>query len=91
MTNSGVKTFVQENAMSRKIMMFVWSNTYVAAYSLSGAAKLIRDQFETTRGAKVLPVKGRIPYCDADGEELGKVDATDCGRVWPFPMILPEL
>ena len=76
--------------MSRKLMMFNWSNTYVVAYSLSGAAKLIRDRFETTRGSKVSPVTGKIPYCDEDGKELGKVDATDCGGVWPFPMIIPE-
>lgn len=77
--------------MSRKMMLFNWSDRLVAAYSLSGAARLIRERFETVRGSKIVPVKGRVPYCDADGSELGRVNATDCGRVWPVPMILPEL
>lgn len=76
--------------MSRKMMLFNWSDKLVAAYSLSGAARLIRERFETTRGAKIVPVTGKVSYCDEGGEELGKVNATDCGRVWPVPMILPE-
>ena len=77
--------------MTRKVMLFNWSDKLVAAYSLSGAARLIRERFETTRGSKIVPVKGRVAYCDADGSELGKVNAANCGRVWPRPMILPEL
>jgi len=76
--------------MARRMLAFDWQDRLIVAHSINGAKRLIRERFETTRGGKVRRITGRVPYCDQEGEIIGKVSGSNCGSVWPVPMIVPE-
>jgi hypothetical protein len=75
--------------MPRKTKVYHFDGHLYAAYSLSGAKKMAREDFCTAAGMK--PVTGSVEYCDEEGRVIGAVDAEDCSAVWPKPERLPEL
>lgn len=88
---NGIAKAIKGNiTVKRRMLLFNWSDRLVAAYSISGAKRIIRERFGSTRGSKMLPVTGRIAYHNEDGKVLGKVSGQNCGSVWPKPMLVPE-
>jgi len=77
--------------MKRNLRLWMWGTKLVAAFSASGATRIVREYYGSASGSKIVPVTGSVEYVDQDGSPLGTVNAEDCSSVWPIPMIVPDL
>ena len=77
--------------MKRKLRLWMWGTKLVAAFSASGAVRIVREYYGSAAGYQIVPVTGQVEYFDYDGTVIGTVNAEDCSGVWPTPSIIPEL
>ncbi len=76
----------------RHTRLYQWNgDRMIAAYSLSGAKKLVREFEGTTKGHEIISVSGPVDYCDFEGEPAGTINGEDCSAAWPTPQIIYDL